>query len=96
MGNRRRLRALGVRVDGEDRLAVPIGKIEQRAAQIEGRGGEAEHELALPHPVHRHVDVVAAARRVEPSGGILAAGLRNQTLDVEEEIFVGAVVAHGG
>ena len=61
-------------------------------AQIERRAGEREDELALPHPVHRHVDVVAAARRVEPAGGVLAARLDDQALDVKEQILAGAVV----
>ena len=39
----RRLRALRVRVDGENRVAMPIDEVEQRAAQLEawrpaGRG----------------------------------------------------------
>ena len=56
------------------------------------RGDQVEHALALPHPVHRHVDVVAASRRVQPSGDVLAARFDDQSIDVEEEILVGAVV----
>ena len=93
MRDRGRLRPLGVGVDGEHGVAVPIDQVEQTRAQIERRAGELENEFALPHPVHRHVDVVAAARRMEPAGGILAAGGDNQTLDVEEEVLAGPVVA---
>ena len=93
--DRRRLRALRVRVDGEDGFAVSIGQVEEARAQIKRSGGELENELALPHPVHRHVDVVAAARRVEPAGGIFAARFDNQALDVEEEVLAGAVVSCG-
>ena len=84
MGDGRRLCPLRVRVYGEDGLAVPVGEIEQRLSQIECRRRQPENELALPHPVHRHVDVVAAPRRVESSGRIFAAPVHNQTLDVEE------------
>ena len=88
----RRLRALRVGVHGEDRLAVTIDEVQQRTAQVEAGGRQAENELPLPHPVHRHVDVVPAARSMQPAGGILAACCDDQSLEVEEQIFVGAVV----
>ena len=69
-----------------------LGEVQQRPAQREGRGEQAEDQLALPHPVHRHVDVVARARRVQPARHVIAAGLDDQALDVEEQVLVGAVV----
>ena len=64
---RRRLRRLGMRVRGKDRLAVPARDLEQRAPEREHRVGHVEERLPQSHPVHRHVDVVAAA------GGVQAA-----------------------
>ena len=46
----------------------------------------------LPHPVHRHVDVVPAARGVQAAGDVLAAAAGDQPLEIEEQILVGAVV----
>ena len=71
---------------------MPIGEIEQRAPQVERRREQAEDELALPHPVHRHVDVVAAARRVQTARHVVAARGDDEAFDVEEQILVRAVV----
>jgi hypothetical protein len=90
--DRGRLRPLRVGVDGENRFAVRVDEAEQRGAQGEARRGQAEDELALAHPVHRHVDVVARARGVQPAGDVLAAGLDDQPLDVKEQVLVAAVV----
>ena len=90
--DRGRLRALRVRVHGQNGFGIPIGEVQQRLAQLEGGGHEAQNELALPHPVHRHVDVVAAAGGVQAAGDVFAAGCDDQTLDVEEQILAGAVV----
>ena len=92
VGDGARLRPLRVRVDREDRLAMTVDEIQQRPPQREGARKQAEHQLALPHAVHRHVDVVARARRMKPPRHVVAAPLDHQTLDVEEKIFVGAVV----
>jgi hypothetical protein len=48
-----------MRVEREDRAPVGVGQIEQRPAQAERARHQAEHQFPLPHPVHRHVDVVA-------------------------------------
>jgi len=57
---------------------MAIDELQQRAAEREGRREQSEDELALPHPIHRHVDVVARPRRVQPAGGLLAAGLDDE------------------
>ncbi len=58
------LRALRVRMDRENRVPMRVGKIEQRLPKVERRAHESKHELTLAHPVHRHVDVVAATSRM--------------------------------
>ena len=88
----RGLRRLRVRVRGKDGLAVPVGEIDQGRAQLEHTRRQQRHELALPHPIHRHVDVVAAARGVQPAGDVLAAGVAEQPLDEEEQVLARAVV----
>ena len=89
----RRLRALRVRVDGEDRVAMAIGEIEQRrGAASKRRGEQAEDELALPHPVHRHVDVVAQRAVCSRPATSSPHACDDQALDVEEQILAGAVV----
>jgi hypothetical protein len=93
MRHRRRLRSLCVRVHGEDGFAVADSEVEEGAAEVDGCPGQVEDAPAMPHPVHGHVDVVAAARRVEPAGDIVAALPGDQPVDVEEEILVRAVVA---
>ena len=70
---------------------MAAGEIEQRAAQIEARRQQRQNQLPLPHPVHRHVDVVAAARRVQPPGDVLSARGDDQALDVEKQILAAAV-----
>ncbi len=87
----RRLRALRVRVHRENRLAVRSARSSSDRAQVERSPQQVEDQLALPHPVHRHVDVVAAARRVQPSGDILAAAIRDQAIHVEEQVLALAV-----
>jgi hypothetical protein len=67
---------------------------QQRLAQIQRRLQEIQRELPLPHPIHRHVDVVAAARGVQTAGDGVSRGLHEQTVDVEEQVFVRAVVAN--
>ena len=92
--DRRRLRRLRVRVRAVDRFGVALGQRDQRLAQVHRRFGEPGDRLPLTHPVHRHRQVVAAARGVQPAGDVLAAGLVDQPLDVEEQVLVGAVVEH--
>ena len=92
--DRRRLRRLGVGVRAVDGVLVAVGQHQQRLAQVERRRRHRRDELALPHPVHRHVDVVAAARGVQAAGDVFVARLLDQALDVEEQVFVGAVVQH--
>jgi hypothetical protein len=86
------LRALVCACGGRGWCRGAVGEVQQRPAQREGRGGQAEDQLPLPHPVHRHVDVVARARRVQAARHVVAAGLDHQALDVEEQVLVGAVV----
>jgi hypothetical protein len=92
VGDRRRLRRLRVRVRRENRVAMRGGQIEQRRAQLDRRMQQRQDVLALPYPIHRHVDVVAAARGVQTTGDVLAAGGDEQAIDEEEEILTGAVV----
>jgi hypothetical protein len=87
-----RLRRLGMGVGGEHRCAMPGGQLDQRGAQFQRRLDDGRDELPLPHPVHRHVDVVAAARGVQAAGDVLAARGDQQPFDVEEQILAGAVV----
>ena len=94
VSNGRDLRRLRVGVRREHRLPVAIGQRDERPAQVQRPFDHGEHQLPLRHAVHRHVDVVAGPRRVQPAGGILAAARDDQPLDVEEEILVGAVVLH--
>ena len=86
------LGALCMRVHGEHGFAMAVHEVEQRPAQVQRRGNELQQQLPLPHPVHGHVDVVAAARRVQASGRVFTARVDDQPLDVAEEIFVAAVV----
>ena len=88
----RRLRRLRVRVRGEDRLAISIGQRNQRPPERQRAVDHREDPQTLRHAVHRHVDVVAGARRVQAAGGVLAAARDDQPLDVEEEVLVGPVV----
>ena len=92
MGDGGRLRPLGVRVNGEHGFQVAIHDVEQRATQLEARGEKPEDELALPHPVHRHVDVVAAPRRVQPSRHVFAGRSDDQAFDVIKQILAGRIV----
>ena len=88
MGDRRRLRRLRVRQRGEQRLAVAIGQLRSSASRRSNVASTSdEDELPLPQPVHRHVDVVAAARGVQPAGRVLAARLDDQPLDVKEQVL---------
>ena len=94
MRDRRRLRRLGVGVRAVDRFRVTPGQ--RDAARRAGPASlrRVPRGLPLQHAVHRHRQVVAAARGMQPAGDVLAAGLVDQPLDVEEQILVGAVVAH--
>jgi hypothetical protein len=94
MRDRRRLRRLRMSVRGKDVLGVPRREIEQRPAQRQRPVNQRQHHLALAHAVHRHVDVVAGAGGVQPSGDVLAALRHDQPFDVEEQVFVAAVVLH--
>ena len=89
---RRRLRGLRVRQRREQRVAVASGKRDQSSPQLQRRVQHRQDELPLPQPVHRHVDVVAAARRVEAPGRLFAALPLDQSLDVEEQIFTCVVI----
>ena len=90
--DRRRLRRLRVRVRGEQRGPVLRREIDQTGPELEHRLDQRAHELPLPHAIHRHVDVVAAAGGVESAGDVLATGADENALDVEEEVLAGAVV----
>ena len=67
------------------------GDAAQRRAQRQRGVEQVEDEAALPHAVHRHVDVVAAAGGVQPPGHV-AGALGDQPLDEEEQILAGSVV----
>src|SRR5262249_25596025 len=87
-----RLSGLRVRGQGEDGVEVRLGEIQQRTAQGERAGEQRQYQLPLPHPVHRHVDVVARACRMQAAGDVIAACLDDQAFDVKEQVLVGAVV----
>ncbi len=87
-----RLRALRVRVHGENGFGMPRGESQERPPQIQSGAQQRKDELALTHAVHRHIDVVAAARGMQASGNVLSAGRYQQTLDIEIKIFGLAVV----
>src|SRR5262249_21041269 len=70
-----------------------FGDPEEGLPQVEAGSGQSEDELPQPHPVHRHVDVVPAARRVQPPRGVLACCRHDQPFDIEEQILAAAVVA---
>jgi hypothetical protein len=59
-------------------------QIEKAGAQFERRVDQRRDELALPHPVHRHVDVVAAAGGVESASDVLTARTYQNALDIEK------------
>jgi hypothetical protein len=94
VGHGGRLGRLRVRVQREDRLGVPGSDFDERRAQPERRAQHGDHVLPLAHPVQRHVDVVAAPRRVQPPGDALAARRHELALDVIEQVLVRAVVLH--
>ena len=73
-------------------LGVPAGEIEQRPREAAAPVEQRQHHLPLLHPVHRHVDVVARARGVQPAGDVVAARVDDQPLDVEEQVLAAAVV----
>ena len=96
--HRRRLGRLRVRVGAVDRIAMPPGQVDERGAQLDRALRHRRDELPLPDAIHRHRDVVAAARGVQAAADVLACGLLDQALDEEEQVLVGAVVgdlAHG-
>ena len=92
MGDRRRLRALGVRMHGEHRCAVHVRQLDSARRSSQVAGGQCQDQLTLAHPVHRHVDVVAAAGRVQAARRLFAARGSNQPVDVEEQVLRSAVV----
>ena len=73
-----RLRRLRVRVRGEHGLAIPIRQRQQRPAQRQRALDDRQDHLPLRHAVHRHVDVVARARGMEPPGRVVAAPADDQ------------------
>ena len=78
----RRLRRLRVRVRRENRLARARSARSSRARRRPPPlSTTPQDHLPLPHPVHRHVDVVARARGVQPAGDLRAARLGDQPLD---------------
>ena len=93
MRDGRRLRRLRVRMRGENGLAcAAIRQIDQRRSAAPARcAASSADELALADPVHRHVDVVAAARGVQPAGHLVAAGIADELLDIEEQVLARAV-----
>ena len=74
-------------------MRVLIRHVYQCLPQLDHGLGERQNPLAEQHPVHRHVDVVAAARGMEPAGDVRPAGLGQKTVYIEEEILAGSVVA---
>ena len=92
MRDGRRLRRLRVGVRAVNGIPCAARQARERVAQVERARRQGRNELPLPHPVHRHRHVVAAARGVQAAGDVLAAGLLDQALDVEEQVLVGAVV----
>ncbi len=87
MGDRRRLRRLRVRVGREHRLGVPGRADEQHAPERERAFDDRQDRLPLRHPVHRHVDVVAGARRVQAARRMLPGALRDQPIEKEEQVL---------
>ena len=91
MRDRGRLRRLRMRVEREDGLTVLPGQLDQGPPQAEARRQHGQDAEPLPHPVHRHVDVVAAPGGVQAPGDGLAAAPDEQAVDVEEQVLAGAV-----
>jgi methyltransferase (TIGR00027 family) len=56
---------------------MPIRVREERTPDGHDAVGDVEQPAAPGHAVHRHVDVVAAARRVQPARDVVAADLRD-------------------
>ena len=81
-----------MRVGAEDRLSMPCGEGQERAAKLVHGSDERQDVLALPHPVRRHRDVVPATRGVKASSSIFTAPIDDQALDVEKEVFPRRVV----
>ena len=92
MRDGRDLCRLRVRMRGEDGLDVLASQIEEHAPQPRDRLQHSQDHLALLHPVHRHVDVVAGSRGVQPAGLVRAARVDNQPLDEEEQILAATVI----
>jgi len=92
MRDGRGLRGLSMRECGEYGRGVPRGLVQEHGTQVLRRVEERQDEPALPHPVHRHVDVVAAARGVQAAGGFLSARGGEQPLDEKEQVLARAVV----
>ncbi len=86
MAERDGLRDLQVRVAGHDRVGVPLGQIDERAAQRGKPIGEPVDRLAQPEPqVGGHL-VVARATGVEPLAGV-ADERGEPLLDVEMNVL---------
>jgi hypothetical protein len=81
-----------MRVGGKDGLAVTRRQFQQGGPQLERRLDHPGDKLPLSHPVHRHVDVVPAPRRVQTARHLFAARLHEQPFHEEEEVFTRAVV----
>ena len=88
------LRRLRVGVRGEHGLAVPLRDVDHRGPQGVGRLEQVQDPRPLPDPVHRHVDVVAAAGGVQAPRHLVAARLDDEVFDVEEEVLARLVELH--
>ena len=88
----RGLRGLRMCVHRHHGVAMLLGDVEQAVPQRQHTLMKCQDELPLPHPVHRHVDVVAAPRGVQAPGDIVAARGDEQSLHVEKQVLVAAVV----
>jgi hypothetical protein len=92
--HRHHLCRLRVRVRAVNRVDVLRGQAEQRRTQPQDAVAEGGDAVALPHAIGGHRDVVAAARRVQAPGHLLAGGFGDEVLEVEEQVLVGAIEGH--
>ena len=83
VGERGRLCPLRVRVGWHNRPHVLLCHREYGALQDEQRALRPQQPVAQRHAIHRHAEVVAAARQVEVASG-LAGRFVDEVLDVEE------------
>jgi hypothetical protein len=84
MRHRGRLRRLGVRVRRKHGMPMTLRHVHERPAQQDRRLQQSQHELAKLHAIHRHVDVVAAARGVQPARDGVAA-VATTAFQIEEQ-----------